>query len=622
MPSTWKTWFFYYVLVLVLGLIYLPPQLQLLIPLLLLLPPLYLLRRPNFLGPLFLYDLVRTARQNRHIPIRALYAAALLAMLFFHYSNFFPGVKTVSQLFKQERLSLSDLPRFADNFFSAFLTAQFTAVFLLTPAYIAGAIAEERERRTLEFLFTTGLTDREIVLGTLFARLANLVLLVLAGLPVLCLTFFLGGVDPGQVVFGFLATFMTMLSLGSLSILISVHAKKSHVAILGTYGLVVGYVIGSACVPGLNWGNPLVILVSMEGLLHHGQLAGPGMVSAYMLFHGAVAFFCLAMAVGQLRQVGQDVAPALPAPDPLSDQDWGRYTDQGPLLTLTRIPRVGELPLLWKEIHVEQRMSPLVILLNVLLCIILVLTVITGLSVANDDKNDWKIMSGGWICLALMAIPYAAAGAITREREQHTLDTLLSTPVERDDILYAKWLSCVWLTRWPWVCFAATLPLAVLAGKLHVFSYLLLLTAWFVFAAFFASLGLLCSVLSGTTLRATLLAIIAALGCCVVTWSLTYEDVRYRWQSGWPSQSLEDWATRFYAYGLPPSRALGALAFSLGDLEGTDLGTRQNLQVALGGVLLYALAAFLLWQLARLLFHRQTISTVLSASPVAKGHGK
>src|SRR5205823_2023088 len=132
---------------------------------------------------------------NRHIPLRCLYGVLLLAMLFLQYSNRFPGrFDSLRQLFQGESLPIGELPKFAESFFYTFLAAQFTAVFLITPAYTAGAIAEEREHRTLDYLLATGLSDREIVVGTMAARLANLSLLVLAGLPVLCLTQFLGGV--------------------------------------------------------------------------------------------------------------------------------------------------------------------------------------------------------------------------------------------------------------------------------------------------------------------------------------------------------------------------------------------------------------------------------------------
>ena len=49
-----------------------------------------------------------------------------------------------------------------------------TVILLLTPAYTAGAVAEEKERRTLEFILATDLRNREIILGKVLSRLLNL----------------------------------------------------------------------------------------------------------------------------------------------------------------------------------------------------------------------------------------------------------------------------------------------------------------------------------------------------------------------------------------------------------------------------------------------------------------
>src|SRR5260370_1408916 len=89
------------------------------------------------------------------------------------------------------------------GFFYTFTAVQLVAVFLLTPLCAAGAITEEKEKRTLDFVLSTDLRDREIVWGKLASRMAYLVLFVLTGLPILSAIQFLGGVDPNLVLAGF-----------------------------------------------------------------------------------------------------------------------------------------------------------------------------------------------------------------------------------------------------------------------------------------------------------------------------------------------------------------------------------------------------------------------------------
>src|SRR5262249_41244198 len=124
---------------------------------------------------------------------------------------------------------------FANDIFEVFVSVQFILVTPLTPIYTASAVADEKERRTLEFLLATDLRNREIVLSKLLARFLNLGMLILAGLPVLALLQFLGGVDPDLVLASYAATLATVASLACLGTLFSVLVRKSRDAILLTY---------------------------------------------------------------------------------------------------------------------------------------------------------------------------------------------------------------------------------------------------------------------------------------------------------------------------------------------------------------------------------------------------
>src|SRR5262249_3938132 len=148
-------------------------------------------------GPLFWYELRRSARRGRESWMRCIYGSFLLVGLFLVYANSLAGHGyNPWEIFEGASLPRSEMPDFANSCFVALMTSQLIAVVLLTPAYTAGAIAEEKERQTLELLLTTALTDEEIVLGKLLARLANLGLVLLTGLPVLSLMELWGGIDP------------------------------------------------------------------------------------------------------------------------------------------------------------------------------------------------------------------------------------------------------------------------------------------------------------------------------------------------------------------------------------------------------------------------------------------
>src|SRR5260370_11649151 len=188
-------------------------------------------------GPVLFYDLIRIARRNRYFLIRSLYAAFLCLTLFYvfltwrFHEDFAGSVRA------------NEMAKFTSSFFFTYLIVQCTLVILLTPAYTAGAISEEKERKTLEFILATDLHNREIVLSKLVSRLLNITMLVLTGLPILGFMQLLGGVDPILLVVGFAATGLTMLGLGGLSILNSVVTRRARDAIILTYLEALGYII-------------------------------------------------------------------------------------------------------------------------------------------------------------------------------------------------------------------------------------------------------------------------------------------------------------------------------------------------------------------------------------------
>src|SRR6516162_3826255 len=189
-----------------------------------------LLRRGwlKLFGPVLFYDMVTSARRARYFALRGSYAGLLLLFLFITFVSTYTGGMTPEQ----------QAGRLAQNYFETFMLIQIITVMLLTPAYVAGSVADEKVKRTLEFLLATDLRNREIVLSKLLSRLANLTLFVLTGLPILSLIMFLGGVDPNLVMAGFAATALTM---GGLSILNSVSFKRPRDSVTMTYMALVAY---------------------------------------------------------------------------------------------------------------------------------------------------------------------------------------------------------------------------------------------------------------------------------------------------------------------------------------------------------------------------------------------
>ena len=136
----------------------------------------------NLFGPVFTYEILRLGRRRLTFVLRFLYVLVIVALLALLYATW---MVTLSHRGYGATVRPSEMAGFANSFFEAFAAVQFTVALLLTPAYVAVSISDEKERRTLEFLLATDLRNREIIFGKLAARTANLLMYVLAGMPVL-----------------------------------------------------------------------------------------------------------------------------------------------------------------------------------------------------------------------------------------------------------------------------------------------------------------------------------------------------------------------------------------------------------------------------------------------------
>src|SRR5579871_3059360 len=169
----------------------------------------------SLLGPMFAKEMLEIARRKRYFVNRVLYGLALLFTVFIVWNNFRARFQF------QGRLSIHAMADLAGGLFIAVSGVQYGAVFVFVPLFLCGVIASEREERTLEMLFTTRLTDREIVLGKLGSRVAVVLLLLLLTLPVISLIMLFGGVDPQAVWRAFSSTLLATFCSGACSIYFS-----------------------------------------------------------------------------------------------------------------------------------------------------------------------------------------------------------------------------------------------------------------------------------------------------------------------------------------------------------------------------------------------------------------
>ena len=125
---------------------------------------------------------------------------------------------------------------------------------LLSVPVIAGAsISLEREKRTLDLLLTTHLNPWKIIVGKLEASLSIIFVIAFSAMPALSLITVFGGVGLTALLMLVLILLVSGVFIGSIGIFCSVVFRRTTVATLMSYLLVMVFVVGTIAVVALDY---------------------------------------------------------------------------------------------------------------------------------------------------------------------------------------------------------------------------------------------------------------------------------------------------------------------------------------------------------------------------------
>ncbi|HMC64895.1 MAG TPA: ABC transporter permease subunit, partial [Gemmataceae bacterium] len=365
------------------------------------------------------------------------------------------------------------------------------------------------------------------------------------------------------------------------------------------------------------------------------------MVLAFVVVHGTIACICLAMAVARVRPkyllpfglpprvprraaiprvetVGgwdpADIPAALPARPTAARRNALDLSHALP-------PQIGDEALLWKEMHHGATVAPVLVSMTALLVgLVLVAVVFIAALVVLADVTDDRplgrgiaaavnpvirvlsiVLAGMW-CFGLA---FRAVSAVSRERDQRTLDSLLILPVERSDILRAKWLGSILRLRGLGLCLLAVWGVGLITGALHPLGLVLLASACAIHVAFLASLGIWVSLVSRNTLTAYFAMAMMILVIFVGSWSAQNYS---QWLLGIRPDEYDP-LVQFFEIGLNPPRSWWFLGLSWHEMaEGmsqNDERLATAVPTVLAGLLVYLSAAWILWLASCWRFQRE-----------------
>ena len=391
---------------------------------------------------------------------------------------------------------------------------------ILTRAALS--IALEKDRRTLDFLLATRLSNAEIVLGKLAACIAFFVADLALGLPVMLLMNPLGAVDLRLILLGYAGVFTTGFFVIALAIWVSSGAidsrRAASTSVLAMIAWLIGPVFVSLVFTRVVFRLPDFILTvnawiltsSPMGLMFKigggatpssGLLEAVGWMSGLQVAGGALL---IVLAIVQLRWAyrrnvsgeSQRLAARLTRPG------WRGGTK----------PPVGDNPILWREMNLARGglLGNLLGLLIGLGCLGVVCYVTYffarpamsevwrngyGSGIATAERPEWNLvvrffMSGNGVnppadvartelnlylrhvttvlvFLLLLGLPGTVSEAIVSERAHETWDSLIATPLSARDILQSKLLAALWRMRSILAILFGRWTIGLVAGAIH-----------------------------------------------------------------------------------------------------------------------------------------------------------
>jgi ABC-type transport system involved in multi-copper enzyme maturation permease subunit len=417
-------------------------------------------------GPVFAFESLAAMRRWQTYALRCAYVGLLLVGLTLTWG---PSDRTFH--------SLAEVATIVGVFFRTLIAVQLVVVLLAAPAATASAVCVDKARGALLHAFVTDLTDREIVLGKLGARLAPVLSLMACGLPVLAIGSFLGGIDLLAALGAELVTAGTAVVCCSLGLLASVWARKPHQALLLVYILVGGWVAVAPVTHAFFLTGPpaTIAAVSMDMANPFFAAFAPD-VSAPIWPLGLreqVAFFlgALLIAIGFVSVATDRLRPVVLAQ---VSRPVKRERPDAPARLLDYLPgpSLDGNAVLWREWHRKRpsRWTGRFWTVYAVVSTVASVYVLGGYYLWPGDSRSYHGIPAvaahvnAWqVAIGLLLLSVSAATTLAEERDRGSLELIMTTPLTAREIVWGKWWGTIAM-----VPRLAILPIWVASGTAMV----------------------------------------------------------------------------------------------------------------------------------------------------------
>lgn len=190
------------------------------------------------LNPVYKRETTVSSRSFRLALILALFNTILALVVLLNMYSVVERVKLTAEI---QYSSFTNLYIFV-------AAVEFVMLMFIMPALTAGSISGERERQTLDLLLTTTLNPWEIIWGKFTSSFSTMFLMIMSSFPLLAVSFVYGGVMIYDVILLLFCYLAVALLCGSMGICFSTLFKRSTIATVVSYGVLVIIAAGTYAV--------------------------------------------------------------------------------------------------------------------------------------------------------------------------------------------------------------------------------------------------------------------------------------------------------------------------------------------------------------------------------------
>ncbi|MBW8038974.1 MAG: ABC transporter permease subunit [Planctomycetes bacterium] len=496
----------------------------------------YILKPSWLTGPIFDKELRVSSRRRRNYVLRSAYLAILtvFVVLVWHTMVRFQGAAA----YRISQMSVAGLA-----IITTIIMFQFVATQLIAVVMLSTSISDEIYNRTLGVLMTTPINSFQIVMGKLFSKLLQIILLLAISLPLLATVRVFGGVPWNYVISSVCITLTAVIFAGVLSLYFSISARRAYVVILKTLftlGIIYLFIpimvvlVSQSFVPTIRQPLMLFSIVMLPNpfvvmQFNTAAMMSPGAVGIMPIplswpIHCVVmlgaSVFLLAWSMRIVRRValrqatGQlDLATKNRKKKKLSLKTTKSEGQSG------LIRRVKGSPVVWKELRapiIQGSRKKNIIGLAITIIALLITYAVNMKEKLLDEDFTHIAYTLVFVIIGLITNIVLSATTITTEKETRSWPILLATSMSDWQILIGKAVGVFRRCLPIWLLLAGHLILFITVRYIHPIAvvHLAILVTWIV--VFLSGSGLYFS----ARLKRTTSAVVANFALALTLWAV------------------------------------------------------------------------------------------------------